>query len=157
MDDDVEKLEELLKSLDIDRKHVYHIILSNNIELIAELLPFNKKTKVFTAINPLKALKESYMDDDMLMSIDILTVFDPNMDTPVLEINRDQIITMYRIDEDKLERYVYTLYDYYFPVSIELDEDIFTEKVKKSKSKANKKSNIVSFIDYKEKRIKGLF
>jgi len=153
MDDTEEKLDELLKSLDIDKNLVYHVILSGGIEIVAELLPFNSKTKKFTAINPLKSIKDIVIEeDDYAMNYEILTIFDPNMGSPIIELDSSNIIMKYKVDEYKLERYVYTLYEYYFPIDIKVDFD-----KKKSKKKLSSKTNIVSFIDYKDKRIKGLF
>lgn len=150
MDDD-DKLTELLESLDIDKDQIYQIILSGGTELISEILPFNNKSKIITAINPLKILKEQYIEDGFLSGTEILTLYDSSMEVPILELNRNLIIALYKVDEEKTERYAYSLYDLYFPLDIEFE----IEEKKNSKSKI--KTNIISFLDYQEKRLKGIF
>lgn len=156
--DDFEELEDILDSLGIDKDQVYKILLSDGSEIISEVLPFNIKTKKITAINPLKIFREHFIDEGLLMGSEILTLFDPGMENPIIEINRDLIMIMYKVDEDNLERYAYTIFEHYLPIKIEVSIDDSTKPKKNAKkTKKSIKTNIISFLEYKKKRSEGIF
>jgi len=149
-----EEYQELIESLGIDDSKVYRILLSDGTDIVTEVLPFNGKSKKITAVNPLRILKDHFIDDGLLMGSEILVLFDPSIENPMIEFNRSLIITMYKVDGETIERYALTLFDHYFPLDVQIDLD----EPKKSKiSKKSIKTNIVSFIEYKDKRTKGIF
>lgn len=169
-DDEIKVKEEFVKtlaeSLDINVENIYHFILSNGTELIGEIVPSEFDSNMensFAALHeihvfyPIKIIRDSWVDaDEQYSSNNFFVNWNPCISVPFVPIFTHHVISPNIPNTDTIYSYMTALQNIYFPPSIHAEIPTVSESKNPDFKSSNisRDNNVVSFMEYKNKRIK---
>lgn len=172
------EIEDMISKLEINIDNIYHLILSNGMEMMGELFPseqlienadsntqddimeFVEEENNLLFLNPIRIHRTLLVDDEGEMKTNnYFTEWNPHIDGPFTHISKVSITAMNKPNESSLVYYLQSIYHIYYPILDEIPDgnlnmlgDILPLKERVSIPK-----NIISFEDYHSKRINGRF
>lgn len=180
-----EQLEKLIDKLDIDIDDIYHLILPGGMEMIGQLFPveqiadltdiedsnsdlidltedtveFVNEENDLLFLNPIRVHREHFINEDgMLGHTNYFTEWNPCIDGPFTNINKNQITSINRASPEALVNYLKAIYQIYYPLLDEIpdgDLTIIDNILPKKESSIMK--NVVDFKKYQTRRSRGKF
>jgi hypothetical protein len=154
------EISEILTDLDITLENIYHFKLVGDIEIIGEVFSdFHLPTEDFTRgdlfediygesliINPIKILRDSWINEDGYNASYYFVEWNPFSDSPYVALKEIMVISKVYPNEDTLRSYLYSLRDQYYP-----NEAILVEDNVQISTKSKSENNVIDFQNWKFK------